>query len=201
VNPGTRMGSIAGSLAQEGGVGRAFRDVAVASMSPRRRCTAADTRRVLAEAEACTAPGQVGALWRRAGWSSAPLTTWWRQRAPGVLAALTPQKRGRKAQGLDPLAQRVAPLERDHARLSHQRKQAATILEGPKNVAELLGLAPEGNPPGGRRSWPPRGDERRALAPGRRVRRWACRAPAPLVISKAQRARVSRSNGRHRRSH
>jgi hypothetical protein len=40
------------------------------------------------------------------------------------LAALTPQQRGRQARGLDLLAQRVAPLERDHARLSHQLKQA-----------------------------------------------------------------------------
>ena len=145
-------------------------------MSQRRRLTAAYKRRVLAEADACTEPGQVGARLRREGWYSSHLTTWRRQRAPGVLAALTPQQRGRKAQGLDPLAQRVAPLERDHARLSHQLQQAETIIAVQKKVAELLGLSRAGNPPGGSLSWQPRGDERRTLAPGGLVMRWVFRA-------------------------
>jgi hypothetical protein len=75
-----------------------------------------------------------------------------------MLAALTPKKRGRQAQGLDPLAQRVAPLERDKARLSQQRNQAATIIEVPKKVSALLGMSHAGNPPGGSLSWQPRGD-------------------------------------------
>jgi hypothetical protein len=195
------MGSIAGSRATEGGAGREVRDAEVSSLAQRRRLTAADTRRVLAEADAGPEPGQVGARWRREGWSSAQLTTWRRPREHGVLEALTPKQRGRKAQGLDPLAQRVAPLERDHARLRQQRQQAEPSLEGHQKVAALVGMSPAGNPPGGRLSWPPRGDERRALAPGRLVMRGAFRAPAPRVISHAPRARVSRSNGRPRRSH
>jgi hypothetical protein len=74
------------------------------------------------------------------------------------LEALTPKKRGRKARGLDPLAQRVAQLERDHARLSHQLKQAETIIEVQKKVSELLGMSGEGKPAGGSLSWQPRGD-------------------------------------------
>jgi transposase len=195
VNQGTRMGSIAGSRANELGTGRECRDVEVSSLSQRRRLTAAYQRRVWAEAEACTAPGQVDALLRREGLSASHLTTWRRPREPRVLEALTPNKRGHKAQGVAPRAQRVAPLERDHARLSHQRKQAETIIAVPKKVSALLGRSQEGNPPGGSLSWQPRGDERRTLAPGRLVMRWAFRAPAPIVISNARRARVFRSNG------
>jgi hypothetical protein len=85
VNQGTRMGSIAGSRANEVGTGRECRDVEVSSLSQRRRLTAAYQRRVWAEAEACTAPGQVDALLRREGLSASHLTTWRRPCEPGVL--------------------------------------------------------------------------------------------------------------------
>jgi len=127
-------------------------------MSQRRRFTAAYKHRVLAEADACTEPGQLGALVRREGLYSSHLTTWRRPREQGVLEALTPTKRGRKARGLDPLAQRVAQLERDQARLSQQLTQAETIIEGQKTVSELLGMPGEGKPAGGSLSWQPRGD-------------------------------------------
>ena len=140
-------------------------------MSQRRRFTAAYKRRVLAAADAGTEPGQVGALLRREGLYASHQTTWRRPREHGGLEGLTPKKRGRKARGLDPLAQRVAQLERDHARLSQQLKQADTIIEVQKKVSELLGVSGEGNPLGGSLSWPPRGDARRTWAPGRRVRR------------------------------
>jgi hypothetical protein len=127
-------------------------------VSLRRRVTAAYKCRVLSEADACTEPGQVGALWRREGLYSSHLTTWRRPREHGILEALTPKKRGRNTRGLDPLAQRVAQLERDHARLSQQLTQAETIIEGQKKVSELLGMSPEGSSPGGSLSWQPRGD-------------------------------------------
>jgi transposase-like protein len=158
MNQGTRIGSIAESLAQEAGTGREFRDVEVSSVSQRRRFTAAYKCRVLAEADACTEPGQVGSLLRREGLYSSHLTTWRRQREHGMLEALTPKKRGRKIRGMNPLAQRVAQLERDNARLSQQLKQAETIIEVQKKVSELLGMSREGSPPGGSLSWQPRGD-------------------------------------------
>jgi transposase len=200
MNQGTRIGSMAESLAKEARTGREFRDVEGSAVSQRRRFTAAYTCRVVAEADACTEPGQVGALWRREGWYSSPLTTWRRPCEHGMVEALTPNKRGRKARGLDPLAQRVAQLERDQARLSQHLKQAETIIEGHKKVSELWGRSHEGSPPGGSLSWQPRGDERRTWAPGRLVRHWACRAPVTIVTSHAWSARVARASGRHRRS-
>jgi hypothetical protein len=87
------------------------------------------------------------------------------------LEALTPKKRGRNTRGLDPLAQRVAQLERDTARRSPPLTQAETIIEGQKKVSERWGMSQEGSSPGGSLAWQPRGAERRTLAPGRRVRR------------------------------
>ena len=144
---------MAESLVQEAGTGREFGDVEVSAVSQRRRFTAAYKCRVWAEADAGLEPGQVGSLLRRAGLYSSHLTTWRRPREHGMWEALTPKKRGRKARGLDPLAQRVAQLERDNARLSQQLQQAETIIEVQKKVSELLGMSREGSPPGGSLSW------------------------------------------------
>src|SRR2546427_12157332 len=72
-------------------------DVQVAAKPQRRSFAAEYKRRILKEADACTAPGAVGALLRREGLYSSHLVEWRRARARGELAALTPKKRGRKA--------------------------------------------------------------------------------------------------------
>ena len=50
----------------------------------RRRFAAEHKRRVLEQADACTEPGQLGALLRREGLYSSHLTTWRRQREFGL---------------------------------------------------------------------------------------------------------------------
>ena len=50
--------------------------------------------RILAEADACTEIGQLGELLRREGLYSSHLSNWRRQRDEGVLAGLTPKRRG-----------------------------------------------------------------------------------------------------------
>jgi transposase len=127
-------------------------------MSRRRRFTAAYKRQVLTAADACTEPGQMGALLRREGLYSSHLTTWRRQREQGVLEALTPKKRGRKARARDSLAQRVAELQRENAHLNQKLKQAETIIEVQKKVSELLGISREAIPPGESLSWRPLAD-------------------------------------------
>ena len=62
----------------------------------RRHFSSADKRRILAAADRCTKPGEIGALMRREGVYSSPLSTWRRQREVADLAALAPQKRGPK---------------------------------------------------------------------------------------------------------
>ena len=61
----------------------------------RRRFTAEYKLRVLREADACSRPGEVGALLRREGLYSSLLTEWRRAREVGALEALE-RPRGRK---------------------------------------------------------------------------------------------------------
>jgi len=113
-------------------------DPEVAAKAARRKFTAEYKLRILREADAC-APGEVGALLRREGLYSSHLTEWRRQRERGELEALTPKKRGRKAQEPDPLAKRIAQLERENQRLQRRLQQAEKIIEVQKKVAALLG--------------------------------------------------------------
>ena len=108
----------------------------------RRRFTAEYKLRILAEADNCTGPGQIGALLRREGLYSSNLTQWRLQRAEGALQALTPRNRGPK---VDPLTEENAALRRRIDRLEAELKRAETIIEVQKKVSELLGLTAPSN--------------------------------------------------------
>jgi transposase len=103
----------------------------------RRHFTAEYKRRILQEADACTHPGEVGALLRREGLYSSHLNTWRRQRTRGELQGLTPATRGRKA---DPQAAEIARLQRETERLKAQLERAELIIDVQKKVSQLLGL-------------------------------------------------------------
>ena len=68
----------------------------VVAQARRRRFTAEYKRRVLQEADACTKPGEVGALLRREGLYSSHLSVWRAARQRGERAGLTPRARGPK---------------------------------------------------------------------------------------------------------
>jgi transposase len=75
---------------------------------PKRRCFSAEYKlRVLREADACTRPGEVGALLRREGLYSSLLSEWRKQRDAGSLQALS-RPRGRKP--ADPRDGQIAAL-------------------------------------------------------------------------------------------
>ena len=103
----------------------------------RRRFSAEYKRRILQEADACTQPGEVGALLRREGLYSSHLTTWRKQRERGELQGLTPAKRGRKA---DPQAAEIARLQRETERLKAQLARAELIIDVQKKLSQMLGL-------------------------------------------------------------
>ena len=90
-------------------------------MARRWRFTAEDKLRVLKEADACTRPGEVGALLRREGLYSSHLSTWRAARKRGEVAGLSTVKRGPKARAVDPRDRRLAELEREN--------QQATVAE------------------------------------------------------------------------
>ena len=114
-------------------------DPEVVPKASRRQFSAAEKLRILQEADACTQPGQIGALLRREGLYSSQLATWRRLRARGQLQALTPQQRGPKAVA-EPLADELASLRRENARLQTQLTRAETIIDVQKKLSLLLGL-------------------------------------------------------------
>jgi transposase-like protein len=90
--------------------------------------------------------GGLGALLRREGLYSSLLTYWRRERAQGILEALTPQKRGPKSKR-NLMEEEVQKLRRQNARLTEDLRKAHIIIDVQKKVAALLGHAiPEQDP-------------------------------------------------------
>lgn len=114
-------------------------DPEVPEKPKRRKFSAAYKRRILQEVDACTKPGEVGALLRREGLYSSTLTRWRRAREAGELEGLGPKKRGRRSRERDPLAEEVEELKRENVRLQQRLKQAEKVIEVQKKVSEILG--------------------------------------------------------------
>ena len=123
-----RRGTERSEAPRRGGSPTGEREVAPVPPDPevparhvRRRFTAAYKLEILRTAEACTRPGELGALLRREGLYSSHLVTWRRQREHG----LTPNPRGRKKMAVDP---RVKPLEQENRRLRRRLQKAEALL-------------------------------------------------------------------------
>ena len=114
-------------------------DVQVVAKPRRRTYPAEYKRRILKEADACTAPGAIGALLRREGLYSSLLVVWRRARGRGELAALTPRKRGRKPTPVDPRDRKITELERQLAAMTGRAQRAEALVDAQKNLAALLG--------------------------------------------------------------
>ncbi|MFT4508957.1 hypothetical protein ACMX24_32355, partial [Caballeronia sp. 15711] len=69
----------------------------VVAIARRRQFSASEKRRILAEADRCSEPGQIGALLRREGIYSSNLAAWRKRRAAEGKTGLDPRKRGNKA--------------------------------------------------------------------------------------------------------
>ena len=115
-------------------------DPEVKATKPRRRFTAKYKLSILAEVDSCTTKGQIGAILRREGLYSSNLTTWRKQREKSIFNGLSPRKRGRKVKEVNPLAKRVAELERENRKLDKKLKQAEIIIEFQKKISQILNL-------------------------------------------------------------
>ncbi len=122
-----------------GGGGAPMRrpDPEVSSQAKRRQFTAEYKARIVREAEACTAFGQISALMRREGLYSSTLSRWRRAMRYGAMAGLD-KKRGRNKDTDTELRQQVRQLERENARLKRQLQQAEAVIEVQKKVSEIL---------------------------------------------------------------
>ena len=127
-------------MSQNGTQTTARPDPEVRPKAQHRQFTAEYKKRILDEADACTAPPQRGALVRREGLYSSHLTAWRRQRARGILDGLAPKKRGVKP---DPLELENAQLRTEIKHVEQQLRRAETIIEVQKKVPELLSVPAE----------------------------------------------------------
>jgi transposase len=112
-------------------------DPEVGAKAKRRQFSAEYKLRIVREAAAAKTPGEIGALLRREGLYSSHLADWRRQRERGELAGLS-AKRGRKTEPVNPLAKRVAELEREKRRLERKLEQAELLLDIQKKASRLL---------------------------------------------------------------
>jgi transposase-like protein len=112
-------------------------DSEVPQVAKRRRFTADYKLRIIAEAEACTGLGEVGALLRREGLYSSHLAHWRKQARQGLLEGLD-KRRGRKPN--DPLVAENAKLRRQNERLERRLAQAEAVIELQKKLSEILGI-------------------------------------------------------------
>jgi transposase len=142
---GAAVGSLEGAVGERRGSdgGPSLPGPELVERPRRRRFSAEYKLRILREVDACSRPGEVGALCRREGLYSSLLTEWRRARDAGSLEALA-RPRGRKP--TDPLEAENAVLRKRVERAEAELAKARHVIEVQGNVSALLGqlLKPRG---------------------------------------------------------
>ena len=111
-------------------------DPELVERASRRRFGAAYKLSIVREADACSKPGEIGALLRREGLYSSHLGKWREQRDQGALGALEPKPRGPRAPSVDAVenVKLRGELDRSQADLATARR----VIEVQGNVSALL---------------------------------------------------------------
>jgi transposase len=104
--------------------------------SSRRQYSAKYKLAVVTEADACSRPGELGALLRREGLYSSHLTTWRAQRDRAALGGLEPKPRGPRPPSAD--AVENVKLKRELERSQADLRTARGVIEVQGNVCALL---------------------------------------------------------------
>ena len=108
---------------------------------PKRRFKSnAEKRRIVAQADACTLPGEIGLLMRREGIYSSNLSNWRQQIRAADALALDTKKRGPKPNLELVETRRVEQHKRELAVLQSQLDKALLIIDVQKKVSMLIGL-------------------------------------------------------------
>lgn len=118
-------------------------DPELVERASRRRFTAEYKLRIVREADACSRPGEIGALLRREGLYTSHLTQWRQARDAGALEALERPRGRKRVDSREAENAELRPrLERTEGELSKARK----VIEVQGNVSALLGelLEPRG---------------------------------------------------------
>src|SRR5881394_194663 len=110
-------------------------DPELVEQAKRRKFTAKYKLEILAKADACTRPGEVGELLRREGLYTSHLTYWRKQVRDGALRELG-RPRGRKP--ADKRDQEIVQLKRKLDRSEAELVKARRVIEIQGNVSALL---------------------------------------------------------------
>jgi transposase-like protein len=113
-------------------------DPEVSVIARRRRFTREYKLRVLKEAAACRAPGELRALLRREGLYSSHLAAWRSARTAGELNGSTGKQRGPMVDPTRADRRELDRLERENARLKRRLEQAEAIIEVQEKLSALL---------------------------------------------------------------
>jgi transposase len=113
----------------------------VNAKTTRRRFSAKYKKRILDEAVASKARGELGALLRREGLYSSHLAKWRQQEKRGALAGLAPKKRGPVPRPVGPRDKQLADTERALRKMTRRAERAEALVELQKKVSELMGIA------------------------------------------------------------
>ena len=125
------LGFVAGGRVAPAGVP----DPELVAQAKRRSFTAKYKLEILAKADACTRPGEVGELLRREGLYTSHLTYWRKQVRDGALKELG-QPRGRKP--VNRRDQEIAVLRRRAERAEAELVKARKVIEIQGNLSALL---------------------------------------------------------------
>lgn len=123
----------------EAGIATATREVEVLAKADRRGFTAEYKLRILREADACTKPGEIGALLRREGRYCSLLSAWRVARDRGELAGHAPRKPIPKAKVWDGRDKRITELERENRRVQRRAERAEALVEVQETLSRRLG--------------------------------------------------------------
>ena len=120
----------------------------VVATAKRRNFSKTEKLRILAAADACTAPGAIGALLRQEGIYSSHLATWRKQRQLASEALLIERKRGPKINPVAAQDRLVLELTEEVERLRCKLAKADLIIDVQKKLSILLGLSTSDTPGG-----------------------------------------------------
>ena len=109
----------------------------VVEKASRRRFTAEYKRRISLEAEACTQPGEIGALLRREGLYSSVVQRWRRQLREEPLS-LSKKSSSTAPPAKPSPAKEIVSLRRQNERLKERLRQAELIIDVQKKVSEMM---------------------------------------------------------------
>jgi transposase-like protein len=114
-------------------------DPEVPERARRRTFTSEYRLRIVREADACSEPGQIGALLRREGLHSSHLVEWRRMRDRAATETLAQRKRG--PQGKSPLEVENARLRKHNERLKGELAKAQMVIDVQGKLSALLGIS------------------------------------------------------------